>query len=145
MQETRLPPSLRPNSRQLWPNLFHLIPHCRRLFLRSVYLKFKCRPLVLLPQSILIESEQLESWVHRHIGIGFRETIEPFGTRHNVELEASSRQAREDVGPRGQVRVEDVVHLSGRRDRRDRGGSNDLGNGCSCLVHWEPGWFLNVV
>lgn len=145
MQETRLPPSLCPNSRQLWPDLLHLIPHCRRLFLRSAYLEFKCRPLVLLSQPILIESEQLVSRVHRHIGIGFRETIEPFGTRHDVELETSSRQAREDVGPRGQVRVEDVVHLSRRWGRGDRGGSNDLRNGCRRLVHWEPRRFLNGV
>lgn len=145
MQETRLPPSLRPNSRQLWHNFLHLIPHCRRFFLRSVYLEFKCWPLVLLPQPILIESEQLVSRVHRHIRIRFRETIEPFGTRHDVELEASSRQAREDVRPRGQVRVENVVHQSGRWGRGDRGGSNDLRNGCRCLVHWEPGRFLNGV
>lgn len=99
MQKTRLPPSLRPKSHQLRSNLLYLISHCLRLLLRSIYLELNCWFLVLFPDPILIESKQLVRRVYRHIGVGFRETVEPFSTRNSVELEATSRQARENVGP----------------------------------------------
>lgn len=99
MQKTRLPPSLRPKSHQLRSNLLYLISHCLRLLLRSIYLELNRWFLVLFPDPILIESKQLVRRVYRHIGVGFRETVEPFSTRNSVELEATSRQARENVGP----------------------------------------------
>lgn len=80
MQETRLPPSLRPESHQLRPNLLYLMSHCLGLLLRSIYLELNCRPLFLFPDPILIESKQLVSRVYRYIGVRFRETVEPFGT-----------------------------------------------------------------